>query len=297
MRVFLTGATGFIGSHLVPELIAAGHQVVGLSRSDEGEKNLARAGAESFRGDINDLVRLREAAGLADAAIHAAFNHDFANIAEHAAADHKVIETLGDIFAARGRPLIVTSGTGLVQGGGKPAKETDPHASSAQTPRAATEEAADALIDKGWPVMVMRLPQVHDTRRAGTITVLAQIAQKKGRAAYVGDGANRRCAAHISDVVRLYRLAIEGGKPGARYHAVVEEAVSLRAIAEAIGEGLKVPVESLTPDEAPAYFGWMANLAQQDLPASGAWTRAQLNWMPTGPDLLRDLRAVDVAGL
>jgi nucleoside-diphosphate-sugar epimerase len=294
MRVFLTGATGFIGSFLVPELIGAGHHVVGLSRSDAGAEALTRAGAKVFRGDVNELHRLRTAAEAADGVIHAAFNHDFSNVKQHSEDDRKVIETLGEALAGSGRPLVITSGTGLARSkSGTPAVETDDHVTSAEFPRAASEEAADALIAKGGRVMLMRLPQVHDTRRQGRITWHIQVARQQGRVAYVGEGRNRVAAVHVSDAVRLYRLALEKGQAGARYNAVGEEGVALRDIAAVIGAGLKMPVESITPEEAPAYFGWMAQLATIDLAASSTLTRRELGWNPIGPDLLTDLRNMD----
>lgn len=294
MRVFLTGATGFIGSFLVPELIAAGHTVIGLSRSEAGAAALSHAGAEVVRGDVNELDRLRSAAETADGIIHAAFNHDFSNLQQTSEDDRKVIAALGEALAGSDRPLIVTSGTGLARSrNGRPAMETDDHVTSAEFPRAATEEAADALIAKGGRVMVMRLPQVHDTRRFGRIAQHIQLARQWGRVAYVGEGRNRLPAVHVSDAVRLYRLALETGQAGARYHAVGEEGVALRDIAAVIGAGLKLPVESITPEEAPTYFGWLANLAMIDLAASSALTRQWLGWNPTGPDLLTDLCRMD----
>ncbi len=294
MRVFLTGATGFVGSFLVPELINAGHHVVGLSRSDLGAKALARVGAEVFRGDVNDLDRVRIAAEAADGVIHAAFNHDFSNLMQNSENDRRVIETLGEVLAGSDRPLVITSGTGLARSKtGGLAVETDDHATSAEFPRAASEEAADTLIAKGGRVMVMRLPQVHDTHRQGRVTWHIQTARRQGRVAYVGDGMNRLAAVHVSDAVRLYRLALEKGQAGARYNAVGEEGVALRDIAEVIGAGLKMPVVSITREEAPAYFGWMAHLATIDLAASSVLTREQLGWNPTGPDLLTDLRNMD----
>jgi nucleoside-diphosphate-sugar epimerase len=294
MRVFLTGATGFIGSFLVPELISAGHHVVGLSRSEAGAETLSGAGAEVFRGDVNDLDRLRTASAAADAVIHAAFNHDFANLRRDSENDRKVIETLGDVLAGSDRPLVVTSGTGLARSKtGSPAEETDDHVTSAEFPRAASEEAADALIAAGGRVMVMRLPQVHDARRFGRITEHIRLARQQGRVAYVGEGKNRLSAVHVSDAVRLYRLALERGQAGSRYHAVGEEGVALRDIAGVIGAGLKVPVESITPEAAPEYFGPLANLVTIDLAASSALTRQQLGWNPTGPDLLTDLGNMD----
>jgi nucleoside-diphosphate-sugar epimerase len=291
MRVFLTGATGFIGSFLVPELIGAGHHVVGLSRSDAGAAALARAGAEVVRGDMNDLDRLRSVAKAADGVIHAAFNHDFANLAQSSEDDRRVIATLGEALAGSDRPLVVTSGTGLARSAtGGPAVETDDHVTAAEFPRAATEEAADALIARGGRVMIMRLPQVHDRHHQGRIAQHIALARQHGWVAYVGEGRNRLPAVHVTDAVRLYRLVLENGRAGARYHAVAEEGVALREIAEVIGEAEKLPVRSITPEEAEQYFGWLAGLAAVDLAASGAVTRREMGWEPVGPDLLSDLR-------
>jgi nucleoside-diphosphate-sugar epimerase len=294
MRVFVTGATGFVGSFVVPELISAGHDVVGLSRSDAGAEALASAGAKVFRGDVNDLEALRDAAGAADGIIHTAFNHDPSALKQHSENDRKVIAALGAALAGTGRPLIITSGTGLVQSKtGQPVTETDNHATSAVFARAASEEAAEALVAQGGNVMVMRLPQVHDTRRQGRIRWHIQIAREQDRVAYVGEGRNRVPAVHVSDAARLFRLALETGEAGARYHAVAEEGVPLREIAEVIGAGMRLPVASITPEQAPGYYGWLASLATLDLPASGALTRQQLGWAPTGPRLLTDLRETD----
>lgn len=294
MRVFLTGATGFIGSFLVPELINAGHHVIGLSRSDAGEEALTQAGAEVFRGDVKDLGRLRTAAAAADGVIHAAFNHDFSNLKQNSEDDRKVIAAIGEVLAGSDRPFVVTSGTGLARSKtGGPAMETDAPASSAEFPRGATEEAAETVIAKGGHVIVMRLPQVHDTRHQGRIAEHIKLARQHGRVAYVGEGKNRLPAAHVSDVVRLFRLALAKGHAGARYHAVAEEGVALRDIAEVIGAGLKMPVESITPEEAPEYFGLLANLVTIDLAASSTLTRQQLVWNPVGPDLLTDLSNMD----
>jgi nucleoside-diphosphate-sugar epimerase len=295
MRVFLTGGTGFIGSFLVPELIHAGHHVVALCRSDAGAEVLTRAGAEVFRGDVKELDRLRAAAESADGVIHAAFKFDFSNLKQNSEDDRKVIATLGEVLAGSDRPLLITSGTDLSRSKtGGPVVETDDHITSVEFSRAASEEAADALIADGGRVIVMRLPQVHDTRMQGRVTYYIQTAQQKGRAVYVGAGKNRWPAAHVSDVVRLFRLALEKGDAGARYNAVGEEGVAFRDIAEAIAARLKMPVESITPEEAPEYFGGLAHLATSDLPASSALTRRQLGWIPTGPDLLTDLRNMEV---
>jgi nucleoside-diphosphate-sugar epimerase len=298
MRVFLTGATGFIGSYLVPELTSAGHRVVGLCRSDAGAEALKRAGAQVLRGDLNDLDVLRGAAEAADGVIHTAFNHDFSNIKQHSEDDRKVIETLGEALVGSDRPFVITSGTGLARSKtGGPALETDDYVSSAEFPRAATEEAADVLIAKGGRVMVMRLPQVHDLRRQGRITLHIETARRQGRVAYVGEGKNRLPAVHVSDAVRVYRLALEKGQAGARYHAVSEEGVALRDIAGVIGAGLKMPVESITAEEASQYFGGLAELVTIDLAASGKATRLELDWNPTGPDLLSDLGDMDYSAV
>ncbi|MBS0473459.1 MAG: SDR family oxidoreductase [Proteobacteria bacterium] len=297
MRVFLTGATGFIGSYLVPDLLGAGHEVRGLCRSDEAAEKLARAGGEPFRGDVNDLGRVRAGAEASDGVIHAAFNHDFAQIRQHSESDRKVIEALGEVLAGSKRPLIVTSGTGLVErsAAGGPVVETDAPPPSEKVPRAATEEAADAVFAKGVHVVVMRLPQVHDTRHQGRIAHHIRLAREKGRVAYIGDGQNRLPAVHVSDAVRLFRLALQQGRVGARYHAVAEEGVPLRDIADVIGAGLNLPVESITHEAAAGYFGMLAGLAGLDLAASSALTRQELPWTPTGPDLLTDLRQMDWA--
>jgi nucleoside-diphosphate-sugar epimerase len=296
MRVFLTGAAGFVGSYLVPELINAGHGVVGLSRSDAGVEALKRVGAEVLRGDVNDLALLEAAAVAADGVIHAAFNHDFSNLKRHSEEDRKVVETLGAALAGSDRPLVVTSGTGLVRSQtGGPVVETDDCAPSAEAPRAATEEAAEALVAKDVRVIVLRLPQVHDTRRHGRISHHVKLARKKGWAAYVGSGENRVPAVHVSDAVGLYSLALEKGEMGARYHAVAEEGVQLRHITEAIGAGLKVRVASISPEAAQDYFGAIANIVALDLAASGALTQQKLGWSPVGPDLLTDLRHMQFA--
>jgi nucleoside-diphosphate-sugar epimerase len=268
------------------------HHVLGLCRSEESAEKLARAGGEVFIGDVNDLHRLRAGAETADAVIHTAYNHDFARVRQHSEEDRLVVQALGDVVAGSDRPLVITSGTGLVERptDGGPVKETDPYASPTQSPRAATEEAADAALANGARVIVMRLPQVHDTLHQGRIAVHIQIAREKGRVAYIGDGGNRLPAVHVSDAVRAFRLALEHGQAGARYHAVAEEGVPLRAIAEVIGEGLHLPVESITPKGAADYFGDIARIAPLDLVASSVLTRQELGWTPAGPDLLADLR-------
>lgn len=295
MRVFMTGATGFIGSYLVPELIRAGHQVTGLSRSDAGADALTRAGAEVFRGDMNDLDRLRAAAEGAEGIVHAAFNHDFANLKQHSEEERRVIDTLGHCLLGSNRPLVVASGTGLVDRNKihGPAAETDAALSSAAFPRGAVEEAADALAARGGHVVVVRLAQVHDTAHAGRIAQHIRLAREKQWVAYVGAGENRLAAVHVSDAARLFRLALEQGRRGARYHAVAEQGVAFREIAEVIGAGLQVPVRSIGPEDIPGYFGAIAGIAGADMVASSTLTRRELDWMPTGPGLLDDLRRMN----
>lgn len=290
MRVFLTGATGFIGSHIVPELLAAGHSVLGLTRSDAGERALATAGAQSHRGDIEDLDSLRSGAALADAVIHTAFDHDFSRYAANCEKDRRAIMALGETLAGTDRPLLITSATGMgARGPGAEATEDyfDP---DHPVPRVASEQAGETLKAEGVNVITIRLPQVHNSVRQGLISPFLDIAREKGVSAYIGDGANRFCAAHVSDVARLYRLALEKGLTRARYHAVAEPGVTMRAIAEALGAGLGAPVVSIEADAAPEHFGFLAPFAALNLVASSAWTRAQLDWTPNGPDLLTDLR-------
>ncbi|MCE4222942.1 SDR family oxidoreductase [Methylobacterium sp. C25] len=289
MRIFLTGATGFIGSAIVPELLAAGHRVLGLTRSDAGARSLAEAGAEPHRGDIEDLDSLRRGAAEADAVIHTAFDHDFSNFVANCQKDGRVITALGEALAGSRRPLLITSGTGMgtPEAGGLAVE--DVFNTSHPNPRVVSEVTGAKLLEAGVNVSVMRLPQVHDTVKQGLISPLIEVARQKGASAYVGEGTNRWPSAHVLDVARLYRLAIERGEPGARYHAVAEQGVSAREIAEVVGRGLNVPAVSLSPDEAPAHFGWLAMFVGLDMPASSAWTRATLDWQPTGPGLIADL--------
>jgi nucleoside-diphosphate-sugar epimerase len=289
MRIFLTGATGFIGSALVPELIQAGHQVIGVTRSDDGARALDAAGAEVHRGTLEDPESLRSGAAQADAVIHTAFDHDFSRFVENCEKDKRVIAALGSALAGSDRPLIITSGTGMGSGRhGEPATE-DVFNTSHPNPRIASELAGNALLDAGINVSVVRLPQVHNPFRQGLISPLVEIAREKGAVAYVGEGQNRWPAGHLSDVARLYRLAVEAREPGARYHAVGEEGISSREIAESLGRGLNLPVVSIAPEDAAAHFGWMAIFVGLDMPASSALTQARLNWHPTGPTLIADL--------
>jgi nucleoside-diphosphate-sugar epimerase len=289
MRIFLTGATGFIGSAIVPELINAGHRVLGLTRSDAGAQSLADAGAEVHRGTLEDLESLRRGAAGSDGVIHCAFDHDFSNFVANCEKDKRAIEALGSALGGSDRPLIITSGTGMGNAAhGEPATEATYNLDH-PNPRKASEAAGNALLEAGINVSVVRLPQVHDTVKQGLITPAVAIAREKGVSAYVGDGSNRWPAAHVLDVARLYRLALEKRQAGARYHAVAEEGVRVREIAEVIGRGLKVPVVAMSPEQAAHHFGWLAPFAGMDIPASSAQTQARLGWHPTGPGLIADL--------
>lgn len=295
MRIFLTGATGFIGSHVVPELLSAGHQVLGMARSDAGAQALVAAGAEAHIGTLEDLDSICAGAADVDAVIHAAFDHDFSNFAANCEKDRRVIAALGSVLKGSDRPLLITSGTGMGDpGDGGPAVE-DVLNLHHPNPRVASEQAAQALLEEGVNVSVMRLPQVHDTVKQGLITPYIQIAREKGQVAYVGDGSNRWPAAHVRDVARLYALAIDRGEAGARYHAVAEEGISARAIAEVVADGLGLPTLSLSREEAPDFFGWFALFAALDMAASSRKTRETLGWEPSGPDMLTDLKAMDYA--
>lgn len=289
MRVFLTGATGFIGSAIIPELISAGHQVIGLTRSEAGARSLMAAGAEVHRGDIEDLESLRQGAAMSDGVIHCAFNHDFSKFVENCENDRRAIEAMGTALVGSDRPLVITSGTGMgASAPGQPATE-DHFDSNNINPRKASEEAGISVANHGVNVSVVRLPQVHDTVKQGLITPLIEIARQKGVSAYVGEGLNRWPAAHVLDVTRLYVLALEKRAKGSRYNAVAEEGIPAREIAEVIGRGLKIPVVNLSPEEAQSHFGWMGLFAGLDMPASSALTRERLGWHPTGSGLIADL--------
>lgn len=290
MRVFVTGATGFIGSAVVKELVAAGHQVLGLCRSDEKAAALAAAGAVVHRGSLEDTESLAEGAARSEGVIHLAFNHDFSKFAANCEDDRRVTKALGSVLARSDRPLIVTSGTGMANTvPGQPAREDGAVIGSDVIPRAASEEAAASVAADGVNVSVVRLPQVHDTVKQGLVTYAIAIAREKCVCAYVGDGQNRWPAVHVLDAARLYRLAVERAERGAKYHAVAEEGVPLRDIAEAIGRRLKLPVKSIAAEKAEDHFGWLALFASLDAPASSEQTRKKLGWQPTGPGLIADL--------
>ncbi|KQW29047.1 NAD-dependent dehydratase [Rhizobium sp. Root274] len=294
MLIFVTGATGFIGSAVVPELLAAGHQVLGLTRSEEGAAKMRAAGVEAHLGTLEDPASLTRGAEKADAVIHLAFDHDFSNFQANCQKDAVAIAALGKALIGSDRPLLITSGVGMgIAAHGELARE-DVLDLDHRNPRIASERAGQALLDDGVNLSTMRLSQIHDTRRQGLVTFLIDIARAKGRAAYIGDGATRWSACHLGDTARIFRLALDRAERGARYHAVAEEAVSLRDIAGAIGEALDIPVASLTPEQAQDHFGPMIGFTTLDMPASSARTRATLGWEPVGPDLLSNIRALEV---
>jgi nucleoside-diphosphate-sugar epimerase len=289
MRIFVTGATGFVGSAVVNELISAGHEVLGLARSDAAAKSLTAAGAAVHRGSLEDLESLRSGATTADAVIHTAFIHDFANYGPAAEADRRAIAMLGEALAGSDRSLIVTSGTLVLQPSGPLVTEDDKP--NTDFPRK-SEDAILALTSHRVRASVVRLPPtVHGEGDHGFVPALIRIAREKGAAAYVGDGLNRWPAVHRLDAARLYRLVIEKGTAGAAYHGVAEEGVPARDIAKVIGRRLNVPVVSKSREEAAAHFGWIGHFFAMDGPASSAKTQQQLGWRPTYPGLMADLDA------
>lgn len=286
MRIFVTGATGFVGSAIVPELINAGHQVLGLGRSDAAAAWLTAAGAEVKRGSLDEVESLRQGAGAVDAVIHAGFIHDFANYAAAAETDRRAIETIGAVLAGSDRPFIVTSGTALTAPG-RVATEND--SANSTFPRKSEEAAASAAAG-GSRVSVLRLPpSVHGVGDHGFVPLLIRLAREKGVSAYVGEGLNRWPAVHRLDAARLYRLVLEASPMAARYHAVADEAVPFREIAQVIGRRLNIPVVSKSPEEAADHFGWFAHFAGLDCPASSAQTQKQLGWRPTEASLIPDI--------
>jgi len=287
MRVFVTGATGWVGSAVVSDLIAAGHQVLGLARSQEKAEALAATGAEVLLGSLQDLAVLKEGAARSDGVIHTAFNHDFSKFAENCADDQRAIEALGAALEGTNRPLLVTSGTALLAPG---QMATEAHAADFDPswPRA-SELAAEALRARGIRAGVVRLPpSVHGHGDHGFLATLIGIAREKGISAYIGEGMNRWSAVHRLDTARVFRLAIEHGAEGGPFHAVGEDSVVFRDIAEVIGRRLDLPVVSLSPEDAAAHFGWF-RFASLDVPASSDRTQARLGWKPEQDGLLADL--------
>ena len=292
MRIFLTGSTGFIGSAVCRELLAAGHQVLGLARSDKGAAALAAAGAQAYRGDIEDVAGLSRGAAACDGVIHTAFDHDFTNFVSNCQKDGRAIEALGAALEGTPRPFLITSATPMGRSGpGKPATE-DRFDPLHPNPRVASELAGQALLARGVKVLVLRLSQIHDPAKQGLVANVIELARRKRFSAYVGEGANCWSAAHLSDTARLFRLALEQGEAGARFHATAEGAIPFRDIAQAVGRSLGVPVRSLAPAEAGEHFGWLAAFVDKDMSASSALTRERLGWRPGGPGLLADLAAM-----
>ena len=289
MRIFVTGATGFIGTAIVRELIQDGHQVLGLTRSDTGAQSLAALGAEVHRGDIEDLDSLRRGAEGVDGVIHTAFNHDFSRFLANCEVDRQVVETLGSVLHGTQRPLVITSVAMLGAAAFGQLATEDTFNAEQPNPRKVSEIALDALAQRGVQVSAVRLPQVHNPLKQGLITFLSALAREQGVSAYVDGGLNRWAAAHLSDVAHLYVLALQKGVAGSRYHAVAEEGVPVRTIAEVIGRGLGVPVKSIAAADAPAHFGWLSAFIGHDMSASSALTQQRLAWQPTGPGLIADL--------
>jgi len=294
MRIFLTGSTGFIGSQVALELIRAGHQVLGMTRSEAGARALEAIGAEPYRGDIEDLQSLQRGAAQCEGVIHTAFDHDFSNFVENCQKDWRAITTLGSALEGSERPLIITSGTAMGSAApGQPATEDcfDP---GHPNPRVASELAGRELSLRGVNVSVVRLSQIHNTTRQGLVTYVMELARKAGVSAYIGEGLNCWSAAHLSDTARLYRLALEKREPGSRYHATAEQGITFSSIAQSIGRILGVPVVAMSEAEATAHFGWLGTFINKDMSATSVKTRERLGWYPTGPGLIADLEAMDV---
>ena len=293
MRVFVTGATGYVGSAIVRELLAAGHQVLGLARSDAGAASLTSIGAEVHRGTLDDIDSLRSGAAASDGVIHTAFIHDFSNFARAAQTDLQAVETIGAVLEGSGKPFVITSGILVIASlvpPGHIGTEEDVADPGSVAPRIASENAAIALAKRGVRSSVVRLsPSVHGEGDHGFVPTLISIARTKGMSAYPGDGSNRWPSVHRLDAAHLYRLALEKASAGSVLHAVADEGIPVREIAGAIGHGLDVPVASLPVEEAGSHFGFLGPFFSLDSPASSALTQQRLDWHPVQPGLIADL--------
>jgi nucleoside-diphosphate-sugar epimerase len=292
MRVFVTGASGWIGSATVDELLAAGHEVTGLARSDASAAALQAKGAHVRRGDLDDLASIRAGAEAAEAVIHLANKHDWSDQAGTIAAEVGAVQTIGDALAGTGRPFLLASGVaGLTQG--RLATEDDPSPFyGPQSPRGGSENLALEYVDKGVHSVSLRFaPTVHGTGDHGFIAIIAAVAREKGVSGYPGDGTNRWAAVHRSDAGRLVALGLTKAPAGARLHAVAEEGIPVRDIAEAIGRSFGLPVASVAPEDVQDHFGWIGTFFSLDLAATSVKTRELLGWTPTGPTLIEDLDA------
>ena len=292
MRVFVTGASGFVGSAIVKELLVAGHQVLGLIRSDKGAEQLAATGAEVLRGDVNDKDIIRQGAAVCDAVIHTAFNHDFSQFKANCEADRKVIESFGEALTGTSKPLVITSGVGLLNYGRLVSEADTAPVGSDVIPRVASEEAAKVASDKGANVYIVRLPpSVHGAGDHGFVSIVIGMAREKGESVYVGEGNNQWPAVHRSDAAVIYRLIVEKQPSLKTLHAVAETGVPFLEIAHAIGKGLNLPVVSRSGNEVAEHFGWFAHFAAINCPSSSEQTRQALGWEPHGSELIEDIQA------
>src|ERR1700722_3650298 len=292
MRIFVTGASGFIGSAVVPELIAAGHTVGGLARADASAAAIAAAGAEVVPGDLSDLDTLRSAADASDGVVHLGFIHDFANFAAAAQTDQRAIEAIGGALVGSQRPLVLASGIlGIAPGRVATERDVAPsHSELLASPRLAGLQTALSFVARGVRTVPVRFaPSVHGDGDHGFIPRIVEIAREKGASGYIGDGTNRWPAVHRLDAARLVRLAVESAPAGEPVHAIADEGIPIRTIAEVIGRQLNVPVVAVAPDRASEHFGWIGGFLAIDSPASSALTRASLGWNPTQPGLIADL--------